>query len=212
MTMTPPLRKFALAAHLTFSVGWIGAVIAFLALVVAAMTSQDAQTLRVAWIAMGLTGRFVIVPLALASLLTGLIMSLGTKWGLFRHYWVLLSLVLTILAIVVLLGNMQTVSFFAEIAAEMDSADAGALRGGLPSELFHAGAGLLVLLAVQVLNVYKPRGLTPYGWRKQQEERRKPHEQRTVLQPYMHPPCYQEVNKCTHILIHPNRLLKQKDA
>ena len=126
MTLTPGLRKVALIVHLTVSIGWIGAVVVFLALVVAAMTSQDAQTLRAAWIAMDLTGSFTIVPLALGSLLTGLVMSLGTKWGLFRHYWVLISLVLTILAIVILLGNMQTVSFFAGLAAETDRADVGA--------------------------------------------------------------------------------------
>lgn len=170
--MTSGQRKFALIVHLTVSVGWIGAVVAFLALVLAAMTSQDAQTLRAVWIALELTGSFAIVLLALGSLLSGLIMSLGTKWGLFQHYWVLISLVLTILSTIILLGNMQTVSFFARVAAEMDSADVGRLRGGLRGELLHAGVGLLVLLAIQVLNVYKPRGLTPYGWRKQQEERR----------------------------------------
>jgi hypothetical protein len=173
MTMTPGLRKFALTAHLAFSVGWIGAVVAYLALVVAAMTSQDAQTVRAAWIAMALTGWYAIVPLALASLLTGLVMSLGTKWGLFWHYWVLISLVLTILATVVLLSHMETVSFFAGVAAETDSADVGRLRGGLPGELLHAGVGLLVLLVIQALNMYKPRGITPYGWRKQQEQRKR---------------------------------------
>ena len=164
--MTPSLRKFALTVHLTFSVGWIGAVVAYLALVVAAMTSQDAQPLRAAWLAMELIGWRVIVPLALASLLTGFVMSLATPWGLFRHYWVLSSLVLTILATVVLLQHMQTVSFFAGIAAETDSADVGGLRGGLRGELFHAGIGLLVLLVIEVLNVYKPQGMTAYGRRK----------------------------------------------
>ncbi len=196
MTMTPRLRKFALTVHLTFSVGWIGAVVAYLALVVAARTSQDAQTVRAAWIAMELTIQFVIVPLALASLLTGLIMSLGTKWGLFRHYWVLISFLLTVFATVVLLGHVPDVSAFARVMAETDSADVGGLggdllhngdhmsteanpggnRGGLGGELLHAGGGLLVLLVIQVLNMYKPRGLTPYGWRKQ-------HEQRTGVSP-----------------------------
>jgi hypothetical protein len=174
MIMTPGLRRFALTVHVTFSVGWIGAVVAFLALVVAAMTSQDAHRLRAAWIAMELTGWFAIVPLSLGTLLTGLVMSLGTNWGLFRHYWVLISFVLTILATVVLLGNMQAVSFFAGLAAETGSADVGRLRGGLGSELLHAGVGLLVLLVIQVLNVYKPRGMTPYGRRKQQEQRQSP--------------------------------------
>jgi hypothetical protein len=165
MTMTPSLRKFALTVHLTFSIGWIGAVVAYLALVVAAMISQDAQLLRAAWLAMELIGWYVIVSLALASLLTGFVMSLATPWGLFRHYWVLISLVLTTLATVVLLQHMQTVSFFAGIAAETDSADVGRLRGGLQGELLHAGIGLLVLLVIEVLNVYKPQGMTAYGRR-----------------------------------------------
>src|SRR3970040_255657 len=105
--MTPTLRKFTLTVHLTFSVGWIGAVVAYLALVVAAMTREDAQSLRAAWLAMELIGWYVIVPLALASLLTGFVMSLATPWGLFRHYWVLSSLALTILATVVLLRTQQ---------------------------------------------------------------------------------------------------------
>lgn len=169
--MNSGLRKIALAAHITFSVGWIGAVLVFLALVAAAITTQDTQRLLAAWIAMGLTGSFVIVPLSLASLLTGLIMSLGTKWGLFQHYWVLISLVLTVFAAGILFGNMQTVNHYAGAAAEMDRVDVGALRNALQSELLHAGVGLVVLLVIQVLNVFKPRGLTPYGWRKQQEER-----------------------------------------
>src|SRR5919198_3075049 len=110
MTMTPGLRKVVLAVHLTFSVGWIGAVVAYLALGVSAVTSQDAQTVRAAWIAMELTGWFAIVPLALAALLTGIAMSLGTPWGLFRHYWVLISLALTNFAVFVLLLHMPTVS------------------------------------------------------------------------------------------------------
>ena len=166
MILTPRLRKFALSAHLTFSVGWIGAVLAYLALGVGAVTSQDVQTVRAAWIAMELTGWYVIVPLALASLLTGLVMALGTKWGLFRHYWVLFSFALTILATVVLLLHMPTVSLIADEAQEAE----GTSLDGLGGDLLHPGVGLVVLLVVQVLNLYKPSGMTRYGWRKQQEQ------------------------------------------
>ena len=167
MTMAPGLRKFALAAHLTFSVGFIGAAVAYLALGISAVTSEDAQTVRAAWIAMELIGWYVIVPLSLASLLTGLVMALGTPWGLFRHYWVLITFVLTIFATVILLLHMPSVSSLADVAREADGATLGRLGG----DLFHAGGGLLVLLVITVLNVYKPRGLTPYGWRKQHERR-----------------------------------------
>lgn len=181
MIMTPGLRKFTLAVHITFSVGWIGAVAGYIALDVAAATSQDAQTLRAAYLAMELIARYVIVPLAFASLLTGLVISLGTRWGLFRHYWVLFSLVLTVLATVVLLVETQTISHFADIAA--DPATSGDDLRALGSTLVHSVGGAMVLLVVLVLNVYKPQGMTRYGWRKQQEESRKQHEQRTVSQP-----------------------------
>jgi hypothetical protein len=171
MVMRSRLRKFALAAHLTFSVGWIGAVAGYIALDVAAATSQDAQTLRSAYLAMDLIVWYVIVPLALASLLTGLVMSLGTKWGLIRHYWVLISLLLTIIATVVLLAETQTISYFAAIAA--DPTTSGDDLRALGSTLVHSVGGTVVLLVILVLNVYKPQGMTRYGWRKQQEERRK---------------------------------------
>lgn len=176
MTMTPRLRKFALTAHVASSVGWLGAVVVFLALAVVVLTSQDAQTVRGAYLVMEPAAWFVLVPLGLASLLTGLVQALGTKWGLFRHYWILAKLSINVFATIVLLLYMQTLSYLAGVAAETTSShgDLGVLRS--PSPLIHAGAALLLLLAATTLSVYKPRGMTPYGQRKQ-------HEQRAVSQP-----------------------------
>jgi hypothetical protein len=177
MAMPPGLRKFALATHLTFAVGWIGGVVAYLALSVAAMTSNEPQTVRAAWIAMDVTGWYAIVPMALASLLTGLVMALGTNWGLFRHYWVLISFLLTVVATIVLLLHMPDVSALADEARRVQGTrldQAGMhlyarLKGG---DLLHPGLGLVVLVVIQMLNVYKPRGMTRYGWRKEQERRK----------------------------------------
>lgn len=168
MGRSPRIRKTVLTAHLTFSVGWIGAVVAYLALGISAVTSQDPQSVRAAWMAMELTGWYVIAPMAVASLFTGVVMGLGTSWGLFRHYWVLISLLLTTAATVGLLLHLPTVSLMAGVVREADDAQ---LAGGLGGDLFHAGAGLLILLVVQVLNMFKPRGVTQYGQRKQDEER-----------------------------------------
>jgi hypothetical protein len=166
--MQPGLRKFALTTHISMSVGWVGAVFAYLVLVAAAMTSEAEQTLRSAWIAMDLIGWYLIVPLALASLLTGLVMSLGTQWGLIRHYWVLISFLLTLFATTILLLHMPAVSFFAGVAASGEGA-VTELRRALPGELLHAGVGVVLLLAIQALNVYKPQGMTAYGRRRGSE-------------------------------------------
>jgi uncharacterized membrane protein len=164
MTMTPRLRKLALTAHVTSSVGWLGAVAAFLALAVVGLTSQDAQTVRAAYLVMEPAAWFVLVPLAFASLLTGLVQSLGTTWGLFRHYWVLFKLLINVVATTVLLIYMETLSVMAGVAADQ-SADLGVVRNTSP--LLHAVAALLLLLVATTLAVYKPRGMTPYGQRKQ---------------------------------------------
>ncbi|MDQ0255610.1 hypothetical protein J2S74_002992 [Evansella vedderi] len=135
------------------------------------MTSQDDQMVRGAYLAMEPITWFALVPLSLTSLLTGLVMALGTPWGLFRHYWVIAKLLLTVLATLVLLSYTQTVNFLANAAADPNT-DLSSLSSG--SGLLHAGGGLVVLLLIMTLSVYKPQGITRYGWRKQQEKRKTP--------------------------------------
>ena len=101
MTMPPGARKLALTAHVTASVGWLGAIIVFLGLAVVGLTSQDAQTVRAAYLVMEPAARLVLVPLSFASLVTGVVLSLGTAWGLFRHYWIVFKLVITVFATII---------------------------------------------------------------------------------------------------------------
>lgn len=169
MIMKPGLRKAALTAHVACSVGLLGAVAGFLALAVTGLTHADETMARVAYPAMALTARSVIVPLAFAALLTGLVQSLGTAWGLFRQYWVLVKLLLTALVTLVLLMQMESIVYLARAASgpTLLSAD---LRSARVSLVIHAAAGLLVLVLPLILSIYKPRGLTRYGWRKRAEE------------------------------------------
>jgi hypothetical protein len=168
MIMPPRLRKLALTAHISTTVGWLGAVTAFLALAVVGLISRDAQTVRGAYLVMEPAAWLVLIPLSLASLLTGIVQSLGTTWGLFRHYWVLLKLVIAVVATAVLLVYMQTFSVMAAVAAD-PRADLGAVRNESPA--LHAALALLMLLAATVLAVYKPRGMTGYGRRKLHAQR-----------------------------------------
>ena len=167
--MKPNLRKFVRTAHVIFTVGWLGTVAAFLVLAIVGLNSQDMQMMRAVYLAMDLITRFVIVPLSLLPLLlTGPLLSLGTPWGLFRHYWIIVKLVINILSTLILLVHLQPISYMSRIAAEgtISSAD----RGVQVQLVVAAAAGLLALLVATALAVYKPRGMTAYGWRKQYEE------------------------------------------
>jgi hypothetical protein len=170
MTMKPGLRKLVRTAHVTFTVGWLGAVAGFLALAIAGLGSRDSQMVSAAYLGMDVIARFVIVPLSLAPLLlTGPILSLGTPWGLFRHYWIIVKLLINILSTIILLVHMQPISYLSRAAS--DGSLSHADRGLQIQMVVASGAGLLALLVATGLAMYKPRGMTAYGWRRQYEER-----------------------------------------
>jgi hypothetical protein len=169
MTLTTDLRKFALTFHVVASVGWVGAVAVFLALAVFGVVSSDIGHVRASYIAMDLTYGSVVIPLGLASLVTGVISSLGTEWGLFRYYWVLVKLLLTVPAIILMLVHTQPVGYVA--GAALATAFSSATLTGLRIQLIaYACAALLVLLVATVLSIYKPRGRTPYGARRPEQQ------------------------------------------
>ncbi len=173
--MTPTLRKLTITAHVTFSIGWLGAVAAFLVLSIAGLTSRDTEVVRGAYLSMDLISRFVIIPMCFAALATGLLQALGTPWGLFRYYWILMKFGLAIFATIALLIHQFAV--MAVAAKRVSGAAAETLFSSdlvsLKTELVRAPSlAILLLLVAATLGVYKPWGLTRYGRRKQQERRK----------------------------------------
>jgi hypothetical protein len=169
ISLTARQRKLTLFAHISSSVGWVGAVAAFLVLAVTGLTNKDVLLVRAACLAMELVTWYVIVPLALISLSSGFVSSLGTGWGLFRYYWILVKFLITIFATIVLAIHTQPIDLLASVAAT--TAEFGAdLHDRQRAMAIAAGAALAVLLALTALSVYKPQGITPYGHR----ERDKP--------------------------------------
>lgn len=181
MNMTPGIRKFALTTHVSSSVGLLGSIAAFLVLAISGLNNQDTQAIRAAYLGMDLLAKFIIVPLAFASLATGLIQSLGTPWGLFRHFWVVAKLLLTAFATTILLIKLKLIGYAASLASAAMLPRAELRTVGMELA-FHAAGGLLVLLIPMVLSVYKPRGLTPFGLHKQQEQRALPQQSRPSSQ------------------------------
>jgi hypothetical protein len=170
--MGPPTRKLALTAHVSLSVGWIGAVAGFLALSIAGLTSDDPAVVRSSYLGMDTIGRFVIVPLSFVALATGLVQALGTQWGLVQHYWVLAKLFLTLTATIALLLHQFTAVTEAAKRASLDvlpSAELSSIGSQLVAD---ATLAIALLVAVTTLSIYKPWGRTRYGLQAQQRELR----------------------------------------
>lgn len=171
MRMPPRLRKLSLTAHITASVGWLGAVASSLALALAGSLGRDAQAVRAAYLTMEMIGWYVLVPLSLASLATGVVQSLGTRWGLVRHHWVLAKLAMNVFAIVILLLYTQALSALAGAAAKVPFTGDDLSELKSPSPALHGAAALLLLLVAVALSVFKPPGMTRYGVREQRQAR-----------------------------------------
>lgn len=151
------LRKFILASHITFSIGWFGAGAAFVVLNVVALTEKNFQTVRSSYIAMDLIGWYVILPTSCGSLITGLIQSFGTSWGLFKYYWVSVKFILTVGSTFLLLLHMQLISQGSRIAAQVPL-QGEELQGIGMNLLTRSVAAFIVLLAAIIISVYKPWG------------------------------------------------------
>jgi len=154
---------------ITSSLGWVGAALAFLAFAAIGFTSDDPVKVRGASLLMAPAAWFVLVPLAHASLLSGIVLSLGTTWGLFRYYWVVLKLGITVFATVILLIYMGTFRQMAGVAAD-PVVDLAAVRNVSP--IVHAILALVLLVTATMLGIYKPCGMTAFGEHRLEEQRR----------------------------------------
>lgn len=136
----------------------------FLAHAVASWTASEIQIARAAALAMQICAWFVILPLAAGTLVTGLVQALGTQWGLWRNYWVMFKLVLTVVATAVLLSKLGPIAQLGEVAAG-PAFSLGDQRELRLSMVVHAAGGLVVLIAAALLAVFKPAGLTHFAGR-----------------------------------------------
>ena len=175
--MTPGNRKIVLTAHIVVALGWLGAVAGFLALGIGGLTSQDPEVIRGNYLAMDQISRFVVIPLSLATLATGLFQALAGQWGLVKHYWILLKLSLAVFAVAALL--MHQFGPISEAARNVAGATPDTLLGprllSLKVDLVRAPAlAIVLLLTTASLGVFKPWGLTAYGKRRQQEKLKLP--------------------------------------
>lgn len=162
MTLTGGLRRAALTVHVISSVGWLGAVLAFLMVAVTGLTSADGGLVRAAALLMAALGQTVIVPLSLLALASSVLQALGTRWGLLDHSWVVIKLIITAVSVLVLLNVQPRLNALADQAAGWPSptpAQVAQLRS--PSAALHAGGALAGLVTATALSVLKPAGFTP---------------------------------------------------
>lgn len=159
--LRPAARKAWLSAHVIVSVGWIGADLCLLFLGIRALTTADARIGQGAVLQEAAIATFVTGPLVHLTLFTGIVVSVTGRWGLFRYWWVTVSLALTV--VMDLMVNLALVPLLSGLAARVLGATPGAavpevLGSGAVELVIPPSVALVVLTFVTVINVYKPWG------------------------------------------------------
>ncbi|MFE1170926.1 DUF2269 domain-containing protein [Streptomyces sp. NPDC058773] len=157
--LSRPVRRAVLVLHVAVSVSWLGLTLGLLALGITGYRTGSPGTAAVAYLAMKIFGDWLVLPLAFASLVSGLVLSLGTAWGLARHRWVVVKFWLTLVTVLLSVFSLRPGinHLAAEAAAGTPAHDVSLVVA--PSV---ATATYLFLTAISVL---KPWGPTARGSR-----------------------------------------------
>ncbi|OKI00392.1 hypothetical protein A6A06_22935 [Streptomyces sp. CB02923] len=152
-------RRATLVVHVAVSVGWLGLTLGLLTLSVAGYTSKSLDTTVAAYRAMKIFSDWLILPVALSALISGLVLSFGTPWGLVRHRWVVVKFWLTLATVLLTAFSLRPGIDRLAADAVAGSPDTGLSMVSAPSV---ATATYLFVTAVSVL---KPWGPTERGGR-----------------------------------------------
>lgn len=146
--MPRKVYRVALVTHIALAVGWLGIDLALLALALAGSTTDDPETLRACYLAMRVLGNVAIIPISLLAILSGLVLALGSRWGLLRHYWVMaklgLATVAALLSIFALRGRI----------GEAADAVAGVPVGSLTSDAVGSVGTTLIIAPIVAATIY----------------------------------------------------------
>jgi hypothetical protein len=157
-------RKLVLTLHVITSVGWLGAAMAMTILLVAGLVTHNPALRHSAFAFMHVYDLAIMIPLGYLALVTGVLLSVGTNWGLLRHWWIVTKLVLTV--VVLLFAGVFTSGWVLEAVArtaENPMADLGVLAVQL---IANVAAFNVVFWTNATISVFKPWGLTPRGHHK----------------------------------------------
>ena len=159
--LRPKPRKALVAAHAVAAACWIGIAVAFVAMSVVAMSANDIDVSRVVYELMALFDITLLPWANFATFLTGIALSLTTKWGLIKYYWVAAKLTIAAGILIMAFGFLHDSLESAATQAEHLAAAGGSaaqITNASDVVLWGFGCAALSLIGALLLSLYKPGG------------------------------------------------------
>jgi hypothetical protein len=155
--LRPLTRKSVLVLHIASAGSWLGIDVVMGVLVFTSLVRNDTATVALCYQVLGLVAVWPLFAAGLTCLATGIVLGLGSRYGLVRYWWVaaklVLNLMLTGLVLVALRPGLDELSRVGRELAAGNQVDA-ALHGMLYPPIVSPIALILALL----LAVFKPWG------------------------------------------------------
>ncbi|MEI5522652.1 DUF2269 domain-containing protein [Streptomyces brasiliscabiei] len=162
-----PTRRALLVVHVTASAAWLGLTLGLLALGVTAGTTGAAPTVEASVRAMELFADWMLIPAGAVTFASGLVLALGTQWGLARHRWVWTKFWLTLATL-----TATVLALRPGVNAAVTAVAAGGPLPDAGDVLFGPVVSLSAYVFMTVISVLKPWGLTRRGRRLRATARR----------------------------------------
>jgi uncharacterized membrane protein len=157
-------RRTTLLLHILCGVGWMGLDLGLATLVLTGATTGSGPVAAASYTAVRIVIPVVVPVLALGMLLTGVVLGLGTKYGLVQWTWVLVKLcvaiVLTVLVFVALVPGALSIPTELTGAADDIRREIGAAASDL---IYPPVVSFLALGFAMVVSIWKPWGRTRWG-------------------------------------------------
>ncbi|WP_434445104.1 hypothetical protein [Lentzea sp. E54] len=155
--LSGPARKGVLLMHILSAAAWLGIDLALGILVVVALSTEDVGTAGVAIQAIGLFAIWPMLGASVVCMISGVVLGLGSKYGLVRYWWVAIKLVLNVgMSLLIAFSLRPGVEEAARIGERMLAGDPAAVA---PSDMMYpVVVAPTLLLIAYFLSVFKPWG------------------------------------------------------
>lgn len=159
-------RKWLVTIHLLFSAIMLGMSFVFLVLSIVAGTTNDEGVFKACYSIMHLLSKTTIRFSTIGTLVTGILLSVLTPWGLFKHYWIIVKEAVTFLTILIGPVGMYMWTLKAVTLTSSEGMNA-LLDQGFTIDSMQLWIGIILqivsLVGLFIISVFKP-----WGTRKQQ--------------------------------------------
>lgn len=157
MKLSHKSKNWFLILHILFAAIMLGNMVAFLIFSITVAAANDKGVIHACYQAMNILANTSVRASTIGTTVTGILLSIWTKWGLFKFYWIIVKEGLTLILI-----GLNLWAMYAWTLQALTGMNTSGEMQGLPFVQAELWTGILFqiisLVLIYVISVFKPWG------------------------------------------------------